>query len=412
MMAADKEIATSNGTRRIYNLRARKSVSITAPPQDQHAAKSSNTGKRKAAEISTDDTIPAQKACKLTFFDLPPELRNDIYIRVLRSPIENPKPRRLRLGKLNPKWLNQNLNKAQKLEMRRFDRTRNEIKAAVEPIGKFGDHKHHGSGFYAPYSTYETYDVFESAYPNTLLHKEPALWQVSRRVRQECRSLYISKYCSIDVRGMHRPASWLPHLKINQGLKHFEHWFAHDLNEQDRVSITHLELWDQVKVVFPAQKAGWLDDAWYLVKPAFHLQILDSGKIFRAITPFELDSDEAAALQAFFNQLAQDKTSGSESSTFTGEDIAACVRFLRSICCFSDGWPAPGPREYPYFFDRRDTNLRFKVENGWVPMRCHMNLKPGEDPSPLDIHQMIEEVYSQPFKHVAASVQPPFTGSD
>lgn len=179
-----------NGTsaQRRYNLRTRKATSVTRDPQAQHATKPFTSRLKKAEKHSSDDFVPSQMARKLTFFDLPAEIRNDIYIRVLHAPIVKPAPKNKRFGRLPAKYLDQNLTKAQTLEMRRYDRSKDEIKATKEPIGNDGVHWYPGCGLYTPYSFNEPMHPLRSWLPEALLHKDPILWQVSRHVRQEVRS--------------------------------------------------------------------------------------------------------------------------------------------------------------------------------------------------------------------------------
>lgn len=406
-MADDQQADNSNETRLRYNFRARKPANVTTVLQQQHPAKPSNARKRKAAQISNDNNAPSQASRKLTFFDLPAEIRNDIYVRVLRAPFKKRRPKLKRLGKLNPA-APKYFNKDDKLALRRFERHRNEVKAAIEPIGNMGDHKHHGSGYYAPYSIFGFRNPMRSFYPDTLFHKDPALWQVSRRMREEARSLYIAKYCSVDVRGLHRPFLFCSQKQLNEGLAHFESWLANDLNEQDRQSIVQLEVWDEIRITIPAGlSAHWdeVDDNYHFI-PAFHLRIFDNGKMFKITTPFELIATQAAALQAYFDQLAQRKISNDDRSIFDGLDIAACVRSLRTSA-FPSVYGESAQIARSAYPDLPKSTLVYD----WCSCRFSMTVKDSDEVLRLSMLRKMEKIYDRPFEYVAASVQLPAASS-
>lgn len=235
-----------------YNLRERKQITSTVTSQDQQLAQLSdveNSRKRKRIESST--RVKNKPARKLTFLDLPPEVRNEIYTLVLYA---RPKKRlsrpKLPLPKLDTKWKGVQMTKSREKDLRNFQRWQMEVAAIVDPI----DGRPHYTSQFSP-GLYSPCGVFAHNYRgdkfkiDTLWHKDPALWQVSRQIRQEARSLHVAKSVSFDVRGTDRMLSWSQDPTINSGLSRFEHWFTKMLDDDLQRGIMRLELCDYVQAV-------------------------------------------------------------------------------------------------------------------------------------------------------------------
>lgn len=245
----------------------------------------------------SDTLIAGQSSRKLTFLQLPPEIRNAIYVYSLIDLEDGPvsarsgyyHPGRIPVLTWNPRYTPFTSH-------------------SLQDIGDKHNHLHH------------------------LWRRDPPIWCLNRQIRAEVRSLHVTRYMSVDMSGA--DVDYAYHY-INRGLKLFEQWLEERVDEGLRKAITRLELRDYVQRWVPAEERrvsiyGCPRQAEKpeCVIPAFRIKINEDGNSLVVSTPLQLDLKQASLLSSALQDIARNAVAQGRAR-FDGDDIIECARYLR-----------------------------------------------------------------------------------
>jgi hypothetical protein len=236
---------------------------------------------------------------KLSFLDLPPEIRNQIYVLILSTDTTNIDT----LLSQIPSPLSRTISTGLSRAVQKYVPYSAHVHEAFGPqLQRFGD------------------DLLVT---NRFIHADPVIWQLNRQIREEARSLYITEYLSVDVHGM-EPVRWRAGLKSQLGIKLFQRWLASDVEAALRTKISKLEVRDWVSVRTQVTQKGRVSYHEHCaIIPIFAIAITCSGAKLTVRTPLQLVDDQACALQGFLTHLAKCR------AKWDGNDVINIVHFLR-----------------------------------------------------------------------------------
>lgn len=249
---------------------------------------------------------------ELTFLDLPPEIRNNIYIYALLDVDNGDIPQRTGFSKV------------------RFRRS-----TVIE------------NKCYTPFSKHSLFQKHIGQHLiEHLWHRDLPIWCVNKQIRAEARSLHIAKFMSIDITGADEDFKYNKHRHVtarhvNRGLQLFEKWLDERVDDSLRKAMTTLELRDYVEMVavdkvIPAsvndmpssERSKGSRGTSTTSLPVFKVRISEDGDLLTVRVIRRLDPTQASALQAALCKIASDDVAQGRTR-LDGDDILKCVRFLR-----------------------------------------------------------------------------------
>ena len=180
--------------------------------------------------------------------------------------------------------------------------------------------------WYGPYSIHTAYDnkrgrkcvVYERDMP--LWHAKAVIWQLNHQIRNEARSLYITRFLSVDIKQYN--GRIYSAAKRNSGVALFKRWRERTLETPLQNAITRLELRDLLPLHGPNQRTGG-----YRLIPLFRIEIRKSGEELTVRTPLKLSDNQVKAVQSCLNRTAG-QVAKRNAAAFSGQDVFACADAL------------------------------------------------------------------------------------
>lgn len=249
---------------------------------------------------------------KLSLLDLPPEIRNMIYVHLLSSDDSQHNPRYPK----SDAW---------------------EIVAAP--------YVEHASGVYTPFTSHALRDLnaeltadFRSSTDGLgyLWHADPAIWWVNRQIRTEALSLYVTRHMSVDVSGGDMtlaPNEQYRVTYVNGGLQLFNEWLKYRGASVLRKAMTRLELRDWVRIGLMVDEEhptvrDWTNSRFCKLMTIYSISVSQNGDLLMVKTPLELHPDQVPPLEGVLRDIAGSVLARGRK-VFDGDDILKCVHYLR-----------------------------------------------------------------------------------
>ena len=185
-----------------------------------------------------------------------------------------------------------------------------------------------------------------------LLHCDTPMTMTCRQIRHEARSLYLRDHLSLEMRGRHEDE---PYWDSKERLRGLRLWMS-TLSSLELDSIRHLEIRQYVQVVHPSVWAfekgqrvhpedrtrGELGDwaqiqlEWFVGHmAALQLHIYGGGKVLEVPSRLQLIARHADEVKAKVDELARAKARA--GAVFTGRDLLELMQWLETF------------RHVPYF---------------------------------------------------------------
>lgn len=199
---------------------------------------------------------------------------------------------------------------------------------------------HQVAGQYMPFTHYTLASRVDSQQKEgyTLMHASPPLLAVNKQIRVEAKSLYLSKFLTLEI---HNPLS---HTGPGDALYPEEifsikHWLA-TLSIAEIKGIQRVELRERVRIAHPDHahqaREPYSDTYeernkrarywWRGQIAAIELFIKDNGRVLEARSRLEIVHREIVPTQRYLQQMATAKGQG---EVFTGEDLISLAVWLK-----------------------------------------------------------------------------------